>query len=333
MKQSFLSQKRSGAGRGVKEKDMVMVSLYVMKEHVDATVNTRDVYAGQTPTSLIVNPKPSTSYVNLFTTGLSRKAMNLRTLYTLGGNGVDVVVHSLLILYMDSFWENVWLTSLLLTMLRTLEDGLSAIATKLDTLLMLDSYTFDMCIQSWGRSSYARAMIEVRANVELKDIIMVAMPKLSREGFHTFGCSEELEKASQATRGVSVGRKFGFKPAKEYRPVSKKPTANTGGNKKKCVEPTKAVSNSNLFDVLNSVKNDGELGTVDKIGKLEKLVMDGKVTLVDDDGKLLKNVDYLGDHDSKDEIESVDNGMAHSMSSESVSLGTKNLLEQWRVSY
>nr|GEY14391.1 hypothetical protein [Tanacetum cinerariifolium] len=30
------------------------------------------------------------------------------------------------------------------------EDGLSAIATKLDTPLMFDSYTSDMCIQSWG---------------------------------------------------------------------------------------------------------------------------------------------------------------------------------------
>ncbi|GJZ01992.1 putative reverse transcriptase domain-containing protein [Tanacetum coccineum] len=34
------------------------------------------------------------------------------------------------------------------------EDGLSAIATKLGTPLMLDSYTSDMCMQSWGRSSY-----------------------------------------------------------------------------------------------------------------------------------------------------------------------------------
>ncbi|GKG58895.1 ribonuclease H-like domain-containing protein, partial [Tanacetum coccineum] len=34
------------------------------------------------------------------------------------------------------------------------EDDLSAIATKLGTLLMLDSYTSDMCMQSWGRSSY-----------------------------------------------------------------------------------------------------------------------------------------------------------------------------------
>ncbi|GKE65902.1 beta-caryophyllene synthase, partial [Tanacetum coccineum] len=64
------------------------------------------------------------------------------------------------------------------------EDGLSVIATKLGNPLMLDSYTSDMCIQSWGRSSYVRALIEDRADVELKDNIMVAMPKLVMEGFY-----------------------------------------------------------------------------------------------------------------------------------------------------
>ncbi|GJU11144.1 hypothetical protein Tco_1133540 [Tanacetum coccineum] len=115
---------------------------------------------------------------------------------------------------------------------------------------------------------------------------------------------------------------MGFKPAKDYRPVSKNPTANISGNKKKGVEPTKEVSTSNSFDVLNSVDNYGELGTnggtsnldsnranssgssfwnvetsststtpiIDKIGKIEKLIMDGKVTLVDDDGIPLKKL-------------------------------------------
>ncbi|GJU98708.1 beta-caryophyllene synthase [Tanacetum coccineum] len=61
------------------------------------------------------------------------------------------------------------------------EDSLSVIATRLVTPLMLDSYTFEMCMQSWGRSSYASAMIQFWANVELKDTIMVAMPKLVGE--------------------------------------------------------------------------------------------------------------------------------------------------------
>nr|GEY97001.1 hypothetical protein [Tanacetum cinerariifolium] len=144
-----------------------------------------------------------------------------------------------------------------------------------------------------GRSSYAREMIELCADVELKDTIVVAMPKLYREGFYTctvhveyewkpprcacckvfghiqkecpknpgLGVAKNSKKPSQAPKGVSVGLKVGFKPAKEYRHVLKKPTANSSGNKKKDMEPTKEVGNSNPFDVLNLVENNGELGT------------------------------------------------------------------------
>ncbi|GJS54481.1 putative reverse transcriptase domain-containing protein [Tanacetum coccineum] len=63
-------------------------------------------------------------------------------------------------------------------------DGLSIIVTKLGTPFILDSYTFDMCMQSWGRSSFAESMIELRADEELKDTIVVSMPKLIGEGFN-----------------------------------------------------------------------------------------------------------------------------------------------------
>ncbi|GKC57359.1 hypothetical protein Tco_1084957 [Tanacetum coccineum] len=97
------------------------------------------------------------------------------------------------------------------------EDGLSAIATKLGTLLMLYSYTSDMCMQSWGRSSYARAMIELWADVELKDTIMDECPK--NIGSYM---AKNLKNPSQDPKGVPVGPKVGFKPVKQvYRPVSK----------------------------------------------------------------------------------------------------------------
>ncbi|GKB76884.1 hypothetical protein Tco_0943779 [Tanacetum coccineum] len=173
------------------------------------------------------------------------------------------------------------------------DDGLSAIATKLGTPLMLDSYTSDMCMQSLGRSSYARVMIELRADVELIDNIVMAMPKITREGHYTcdvrveyklkplrcssckvFGHIHEecpkntcvgekktVKKPSQTSRGVLGGPKIGFKPKKEYRLVPKKPNASSSGNKKKGVDPTIKVSNSNPFDVLNSVDNDVKFGT------------------------------------------------------------------------
>nr|GEZ63906.1 hypothetical protein [Tanacetum cinerariifolium] len=154
------------------------------------------------------------------------------------------------------------------------EDGLSAISTKLATPIMLDSYTANICLRSWGRSSYTRVMIELQADVELKDTIMVAMPKINREGFNTCNveclknpvlgagvCETKKKKSSQAPKGISVGLKMAFKPNQEYRPVPKKNTANSSGNKKKGVYSTNKVSYLNHFEVLNSVDNDVEMGT------------------------------------------------------------------------
>ncbi|GKC63008.1 high affinity nitrate transporter 2.6-like protein [Tanacetum coccineum] len=145
-----------------------------------------------------------------------------------------------------------------------------------------------------GRSSYARALIEVRADVELKDNIVVAMPKLVGDGFYTCnvrveyewkppkcasckvfghvhdGCPKNIDsgmvknmkKPSQTPRGIPVGHKIGFKPVKQaYIHVSNKNSANSSGNKKIDVELTIEVSNTNPFDVLNLVKNDVDLGT------------------------------------------------------------------------
>ncbi|GKC84700.1 retrotransposon protein, putative, ty1-copia subclass [Tanacetum coccineum] len=247
------------------------------------------------------------------------------------------------------------------------EDGLSAIATKLGTPLMLDSYTSDMCMQSWGRSSYARVMIELRADVELKDNIIVAMPKIIREGHYI--CNVRVEYEWKPPRCASC-KVFGHIHEEcpkntEYRPVPKKPTTSSSGNKKKGVVPTIEVSNSNPFEVLNSVDNDVELGTnggttnlvnneatssgssfmnidnsstrttpiIDKIRKFEELLTSGKATLVDEAGNPLKKVEFPDDYDSEDEVASVDNDMARSMASERVGFGTQSLLEQWRDSY
>ncbi|GJT62535.1 hypothetical protein Tco_1006068 [Tanacetum coccineum] len=107
------------------------------------------------------------------------------------------------------------------------------------------------------------------------------------------------------------------------------------------MEPTTEVSNSNLFDVLNSVENNVDLGTnggtsnlaskkvnssgslfwnvkssststtpiVEKIDNIERLIIEENATLVDDESKPLANVDFSGDHDSDDEVASVDNDM------------------------
>ncbi|GKF56960.1 hypothetical protein Tco_0170497, partial [Tanacetum coccineum] len=86
----FLSQKGGGGGRGVKEKQQssanvaekdTVVSSSAVDEPLDATVNTEDVKVGQTPNSPIVNPKPRTSYANLFTAAPTISAWFANTVY------------------------------------------------------------------------------------------------------------------------------------------------------------------------------------------------------------------------------------------------------------
>nr|GEW60021.1 hypothetical protein [Tanacetum cinerariifolium] len=225
-----------------------------------------------------------------------------------------------------------------------------------ENILKEDVYTVH------GRSSYARVMIELRADVKLKDNIVVAMPKITKEGHYI--CAGEkttLKKPSQTSRGVPLGLKMGFKPHKEYIHVPKKPTASSSGNKMKGVEPTIEVSNSNPFKVLDSIDNDVKLGTnggtinlvnneatssgssymnvdnsstgttpiIDKIEKFEELITSGQAILVDEASNPLKKVEFLGDYDSEDEVASVDNDMAL----ERVSFGTQSLLERWMYLY
>nr|GEY92251.1 hypothetical protein [Tanacetum cinerariifolium] len=319
MDRGFLSPKEKGSGRGVKEKEWRL--------------------CGEGKARYI-----DTSSSNVKNTGLKSKALNIRTLYTPTENGVDVVVPV----------ESIKAVS-------ESEDGLSVIVTKISTPLMLESYTFDMRFQSWGRSSNVGAMIELKTDAELRDTIVVfghtQEECLNNPGL---GVAKNMKKPSQAPKGFPVGSKLGFKPAKEYRPVSKKPTTNISGNKNHDVKHMKHVSNLNPFNILSCVENDVDLsaneGTsnlvskesnssgssfwnvesssmsatpiVEKIRNLETLIMDGKATLMDDEGVPVKKVDYLSDYDSKDEVALVDNDIARSMAVEKGGFGTTSLLEQ-----
>nr|GEY41104.1 hypothetical protein [Tanacetum cinerariifolium] len=113
---------------------------------------------------------------------------------------------------------------------------------------MLDSYTFDMRIQSWGRSSYARALIEIQADTKLKDTIVVAMLKLVRRG---------------SIRVLFV--------------------LSMSGN----LLGVRVVSSTSTTPI------------VGKILKIERLIINEKVTLVDDEEKVGYGTNGLLDHRNK----------------------------------
>ncbi|GJR85269.1 hypothetical protein Tco_0209280 [Tanacetum coccineum] len=204
-------------------------------------------------------------------------------------------------------------------------DGLSLIASKIGTRMMLDSYMNTICLESWSRSSSARILIEIDAcNVFCDNMIMVGPneegPGYTKETIRRTS-SEADDDGFIEVKKKKPGGKGGVSP-KTAPPGGNKNVA-TSGNSLKTASKTndspsgnRIVSLSNSFDALND---------------------DNSVTMEVESGRkiLCLKVDSLGDHGSDEEVEYVDNEMASYLASNTsgARFQTKSLLEQWNDSY
>nr|GEU98183.1 hypothetical protein [Tanacetum cinerariifolium] len=147
-----------------------------------------------------------------------------------------------------------------------------------------------------GMSSYTRALIDVQVHVELKDNIMVVMPKLVGKRFYT--CTVHVEYEWKPLR-CACCKVFGH---------------------------VQDVCPRNIdSDLVKNMKKPSQVPRGVPVGP--------KVTLVDDKGKPLTKVDSSVDHDIEDEVTSVDNKIENFMASKKVSYGTNSLFEQWKETY
>nr|GEW64961.1 hypothetical protein [Tanacetum cinerariifolium] len=178
----------------------------------------------------------------------------------------------------------------------------------------------------------AGAMVELRADVELKDTTMVTISKFMGEGYHIKIIRVEYEWTPPGCLSCKVfGHVLDECPKQPVSDVLKKlniPRQAVRGVQKQAQASRQEVGNSNLFDVLISVENDDDMGTnggnskmaekgvnssvvsfaygsspvasgplnitplAERINNLERKILDGKLMLVDDDGKQLNKVDY-----------------------------------------
>ncbi|GJT93269.1 hypothetical protein Tco_1082114 [Tanacetum coccineum] len=204
-------------------------------------------------------------------------------------------------------------------------------------------------------SSYARVMIELRANVELKDNIIVAIPRITMEGYYT--CNVRVEYEWKPPRCSSC-KVFGH--------IHEECLKNTGAGEKKTVKkPSQTsqgvpvgpkcsnsnLSSSNFQTTLKSlliptwipfmnIDNDGECASNTPIGakidKIERQIGEGKLRLLDNDGNPLV---LTGIVESDSEVELVFDETANlriptsSKDESDKGYGTNSLLEQWRDSY
>ncbi|GJY73180.1 hypothetical protein Tco_0477611 [Tanacetum coccineum] len=134
------------------------------------------------------------------------------------------------------------------------EDGLSVIAIKL---------------------IYARDMIELRADAELKDIIVVAVPKLVGEGF--FMCTIDIEYEWKHPRQVVRG-------------VQDDDLGPNGMNSKLAEKEANDMVSSSHATSSKAFGSPTTTLLAEMINDLERQTPDETLVLVDDDGKSLKKV-------------------------------------------
>ncbi|GKA44567.1 hypothetical protein Tco_0737291 [Tanacetum coccineum] len=267
MERGFLSLKGSDGGRGVKVKRGGSFDVSAKDDNgIHEGTNTSSNVATNTQSDVILSGHTVNVDANVETTSLrsypplpamgstlvatsasnapgkssyanvagkpSGKKLNFRTLFTSGGNGIDVVVlvesirtiserfaNTVYVFFLGkrvaypvvaNYVRNTWGKYELVRSMFSSSTGLFSFQfismDGLDAMLenglwfihnnplilrkwhpdenLLKEDVTDMCMQSWGRSSYTRVMIELRVDVELKDNIVAAMHKIIGEGYY-----------------------------------------------------------------------------------------------------------------------------------------------------
>ncbi|GJY17522.1 zinc knuckle CX2CX4HX4C containing protein [Tanacetum coccineum] len=153
------------------------------------------------------------------------------------------------------------------------EDGISLMATFIGKHVMLDSYTSSMCNDSWGRSSFARCLIEVSSEADLVDVVTIGIPSLIREDFNKETIRVEYEwrpsKCDKKRKGKSKTNNGGqfvgpsVKQTVRYEPKTttntpKKGATNKGNESIPSSLNKDNITSSNSFSPLNVEEEDEE---------------------------------------------------------------------------
>ncbi|GJW51495.1 RNA-directed DNA polymerase, eukaryota [Tanacetum coccineum] len=167
------------------------------------------------------------------------------------------------------------------------------------------------------RSSYARAMIELRTNVELKDTIVVVMPKLVEDGFYLCTIHVEYEwKPPKCSSCKIFGhvldeclKNFSSDVAKNLKNPKQAVRGTNGGNSKSVAKGSVNVTHGSSSNTL----------IIDKINKLECQILDGKLMFMDNEWNPLVPT---GNVNKESEVEVVFDETANLMPSTSIKSGS-----------
>nr|GEV62741.1 hypothetical protein [Tanacetum cinerariifolium] len=172
------------------------------------------------------------------------------------------------------------------------EDCISLIARFISKPVMLDSYISSMCNKSWGRSSFARCLIEVNSKADLVDVVTIGIPSLSRDGFtkETI-CSPIVTNSNVVTPTVETTND-GFHTVSKKKKRKGKSKSTNGGQfvgplvKQNVIYEPKATTSApkkGVTNVGNTFKSASMLKTTGYSSKKDNLPMSNSFSALNDE--------------------------------------------------
>ncbi|GJR08706.1 hypothetical protein Tco_0791358 [Tanacetum coccineum] len=179
-----------------------------------------------------------------------------------------------------------------------------------------------MCVEAWGRISFARALVEISSVTDLKKEVTMAVPNEDGTSYTKEVISVKYEDGSlqEVKSKKNKGKKADQQPRSRHidgirlnKPKSSFYWQKTGSNKSGAVLATKGQvgakssinkvngpSTSNSFDILNTVNVGDECGAFSSMGAREKEQEAGHATASKHDTSK-----WTEDFESDDEVDEV----------------------------
>nr|GEW50589.1 hypothetical protein [Tanacetum cinerariifolium] len=133
------------------------------------------------------------------------------------------------------------------------EDGLSLIGSHIRKPIMLDAFTSSMCIDTWGRIGFARALIEDSVEADLKQEVTIAMPYEDGSGVVAAHITVEATQAAPNDGFTTVTNKKRNKGKNQNVPNNTANESEELSKKNTNEENNNEVKLKNLFEKLNEI--------------------------------------------------------------------------------
>ncbi|GJX00643.1 hypothetical protein Tco_0184556 [Tanacetum coccineum] len=181
------------------------------------------------------------------------------------------------------------------------KDDISLIATFIGKPIILDSYTSSMCNDSWGRSSFARCLIEVNSDFDILEVVTTGVPSLTRDDFtkETIRVDPHIVTNSNVVTPIVEKTNDGFQTVGKMKKRNGKSKSTNGGqftghsvkqNVRYEPKATTSAPKKGATNVGNSFKPSSMLKTTGTSSKNDNIITSNSYSTLIDEEEEVENV-------------------------------------------